>query len=59
MIGDRLLLRFLTVELNNEVPKANAATESPPAAMAMGAFHILVRALACSPPNGMMLQVIP
>ena len=59
MIGDKLLLRFLMVELNNEIPKANATTESPPAAMAMGAVHKLVRALACSPPSGMMLQVIP
>ena len=40
-------------------PIANKATARPPTAMAMGAVNKLVNALACNPPKGIMLQVIP
>ena len=40
-------------------PRAKRATARPPTAMAIGAVNMLVKALACNPPNGMMLQVIP
>ncbi len=48
-----------TVLFPTPEPRANKATAIPPAAMAMGAVKMLVNTLACMPPRGMMLQVIP
>ena len=49
--------RFLTLALNMAGPSANKATAIPPAAIAMGAVKMLVKALACNPPKGIMLQL--
>ena len=57
--GVKWPLKLRTVELTAAVPKAKRATTKPPAAMAIGAVNRLVKALACNPPRGMMLQVIP
>ena len=57
--GVILLPKFRSLVLTAAGPAANIATTMPPAAIAMGAVNKLVNALACNPPRGIMLQVIP